>query len=76
MTNEERISRIKDSASRHSGRFLLPHRFTRPIADEFKTETDHDYDACEQLVNRGEARWISGYSNLSPGIEFTRPLES
>ena len=54
MADEEHINGIRALAWEHQGQYLLPRRL-RP--DPFnKTDTDLDYDACEELVRRGEAR--------------------
>jgi hypothetical protein len=58
-----------------SGRYLLPKRYSRPLFDEDKEERDHQYDACETLVQSGHARWIPSWSNMAPGVELTgKPL--
>lgn len=70
MADEEHINGIRALAWEHQGQYLLPRRL-RP--DPFnKTDTDLDYDACEELVRRGEARWLSGYSTEAPGIQIVR----
>ena len=74
MADEERMSAMRASAREHCGRYLLPRRFSKPLHDDFKTDTDKQWDAAEALVNRGEARWISGTSRLHPGIEFVGHL--
>jgi hypothetical protein len=67
---EERMEKMRTSAREHEGRYLLRRRFRRPEPYDLKSDTDKDWDAAEALVDRGEARWISRYSTLHPGIEF------
>ncbi len=69
MANEERMNKIRASAREHEGRYLLPRRFTKPLLDEWKTDTDLEWDACEELVQCGDAKWLRN-STLSPCIVF------
>lgn len=70
---------IINVAKKHRGRYLLPKRFrTNPLAP--KSALDHVYDACEELVNEGKARWLregsSWESGPGPGIELTRRADA
>ena len=51
-------------AKSHNGRFLLRHRYSR-----IATEEDPLWQTAKRLVEKRQARWISG--NLWPGIELT-----
>lgn len=69
MADEDRIARIRAAASEHSGRHLLPHRLRDPDG-YLAPPPAAEYEACEELVKRGEARWL-GIGG--PGIEIVRP---
>ena len=66
----ERIDRMHELARKHEGRYLLPRRFYKPNPFD-RSDTDLDYDAAAELVNRGEARWLRN-SKFAPGIQFLR----
>ncbi|MCH7936639.1 MAG: hypothetical protein IH994_06060 [Proteobacteria bacterium] len=61
---------IAKAAEVHDGRYLLARRYHTPKPWAEKTDLDHAYDACEELVKEGRARWIKG--NFAPGIELVR----
>ena len=75
MELTERHRAIFASAEANEGRHLLPRR--RRLYNDLspKTETDLDYDACEDLIFGGYAHWITG--NFAPGIRLTgKPLSA
>lgn len=72
MADLQREAEIVRVAREHGGRFLLRHRYKRPLHAE-PTELDLQYDACQRLVTKGKARWMTG--NSAPGVELSRPDE-
>jgi hypothetical protein len=65
--NEGRLDRIRESARlSESGQFLLPRRSS--YLSYGNSEKDRDWEACEELVHRGEATWLSASSTHYPGI--------
>ena len=71
--SEELVREIFDIAAAHDRqRYLLPHR---PGGPSFPPdERDLRYEACKHLVDRGNARWLTG--QMRPGIQLTgKPLE-
>ena len=69
-TTTDREADIIRQAREHKGRFLLPRRYRgAPLCGDL-SETDHQYDACQRLVDRREARWLTG--NMAPGIELLK----
>lgn len=65
-------TKIVATARRHDGYFLLLRR--RPAPGPFETsvkdQLDRLYDACQLLVDRHVASWLSG--DLAPGIRLVR----
>lgn len=75
MSDEALRQRIFASAEAHDGKHLLPRRPYRPIKYDPPTDLDREYEACDDLVASGHARWMTG--NLSPGISLTgKPLQT
>jgi hypothetical protein len=65
MKMEYRIATIKREAGTHrGGYYLLPRSEMRN-----KGET---YQACDELVRRGEAKWLGLTSKYAPGIRLER----
>lgn len=64
---------IRKIAIDHCGRYLMRRRFERRGGYPYgPTELDLEIRACKLLVSQREARWISGLSNMAPGIELVR----
>jgi hypothetical protein len=62
--NEGRLDRIRQSARlSESGQFLLPRRSS--FLSYGNSEKDRDWEACEELVHRGEATWLSASSTTT-----------
>ena len=57
---------IYDLAVEHSGRYLLPRRYSKG-----NREVDELYDACEALIDSGHAKWLPSYASSAPGIVLT-----
>lgn len=73
MDREKTKAQVVEVAKAHGGRYFLPHRYRLdPLAP--KSPVDHVYDACEDLVTDGSARWLrlgdSWESGPGPGIEL------
>ena len=69
-TPEQLEAEIVRVAHEHGGRFLLPRRYGRQLPWLEPDEIDLQYEACERLVARREARWLT--SHLAPGVEILK----
>jgi hypothetical protein len=65
--DEEHLNRIRAVAAEHDGRYLLPRRLIEG------SDSDLEWQACEELVRAGEAVWLTPYNRNHPGIIIVRP---
>jgi hypothetical protein len=63
-------AKVVATARRQEGVYLLLQRFRTPEAWDVKDNLDRLYDACQMLVDRRVAAWLSG--DLAPGIRLVR----
>lgn len=63
MSNEYMAQLVYGEAINHDGRYLLSRAQWRNKGSKWQ--------ACKILVDRGEARWLSQWSEKFPGIELT-----
>jgi len=66
-TDAELEAHIMRQAREHDGRYLLRNRYR---SHSPPSDLDRQYEACERIVDRGNARWIPRSSSMAPGIEI------
>lgn len=65
----EKALEILSVADQHDGQYMLRQRYRSPNPWDEKTQLDHEYDACRELVNARMAQWLG---ESGPGIRIIR----